>query len=182
MHEKADDPYLVESRGDLLISRAVPLVSHALGLIGVADVVEFVRTKDAAGSVPLYGREGRWKLYPVEYKVGKPKIDERDTVQLCAQAMCLEETFGTDIPQGFMYYGTPRRRTEVFFNDELRNKIIELAESMHRLYGAKHVPEAKKTASCKSCSLNNDCLPGVYKSVSGYVSSFIDSLSEENEI
>jgi CRISPR-associated exonuclease Cas4 len=97
LHERADDPFFVEARGVSLISRSVPLLSRRLGLYGIADVVEF--HKDDCKGISFAGREGLWKPYPVEYKRGQPKKDDFDIVQLCAQAMCLEEMLGVCVPR-----------------------------------------------------------------------------------
>ena len=107
VHERVDDPFFNESRGDIMVSRSVPLVSYGLGLYGVADVIEYVRSKNG---VPIPGHEGLWTMNPVEYKRGKPKIDERDEVQLCAQAICLEEMFDLRLEGADFYYNEIRRR------------------------------------------------------------------------
>ena len=82
IHDRVDDPFIIETRGDIVIARAVPIISNKLGLYGVADVVEFI--KDEVSGITLSERKGLWKPIPVEYKRGKPKIDIRDEVQLCA--------------------------------------------------------------------------------------------------
>lgn len=179
MHEKADDPYERESRRDLLISRAVPLVSHSLGFFGIADVIEFIRVNDGGVSIPE--RSGIWLPYPVEYKVGKPKIDDCDTVQLCAQGICLEEDYGIFIQKGYMYYGTPRRRMEVEFNGDLRDRTASLAETIHAVYEQKTIPSAKKTSKCRSCSLRDECMPGVFRSAKDYLRTYIETMSSDCE-
>jgi CRISPR-associated exonuclease Cas4 len=85
LHDNAHDPYLSEKRKNLIITRAMPIVSYSLGLIGEADVVEFRATGRAEEGVELKGKEGKWVLMPIEYKRGKPKIEEHDRVQLCAR-------------------------------------------------------------------------------------------------
>ena len=139
MHRNADDPFFTESRGDVLISRSVPLVSHTLKVYGVADVVEYHRS-DAGVTIP--GREGYWTVVPVEYKAGRTKPDDRDEVQLCTQAICLEEMYRTQIERGYLYYGKTRRRTEVLFDDELRRRVAELVAGMYALYDAGITPPA----------------------------------------
>jgi CRISPR-associated exonuclease Cas4 len=156
MHERADDPFFSESRGDLLVTRSLPLVSRSLGLYGVADVVEFVR--DEAG-ISLERRKGRWRPHPVEYKYGQPKIDERDMVQLCAQGICLEEMFGVRITAGDLFYGRTRRRQPVEFGEGLREQVRQLAAGMHELFERGITPPAEYRAACKSCSLVEICLP-----------------------
>ena len=158
MHRNADDPFFTESRGDLLISRSVPLVSHALKIYGVADVVEYHRS-DSGVVIP--GREGHWTVVPVEYKAGKRKPDDRDEVQLCAQAICLEEMYRTRIEYGYLYYGKTRRRTEVALDDELRNRVAELVAGMYALYDAGTTPPAVLLPHCKNCSLIDLCMPAI---------------------
>ena len=96
--------------------------------------------------------------HPVEYKVGKPKPDERDIVQLCAQAMCLEEMHGIAIPSGEMYYGKTRHRLEVVFDNDLRMKVTELCRQMHEVYEAGTTPPPL-SRNCKLCSLMDVCMP-----------------------
>lgn len=119
----------------------------------------------------LKGREGLWQPYPVEYKRGKPKEGTEDTLQLCGQAMCLEEMLCCEIPRGALYYGEPRRRTEVDFTPELRQEVRALLEEMHALYARGSTPKVKPTKGCNACSLKGLCLPKLMrsKSVSAYL-------------
>jgi CRISPR-associated exonuclease Cas4 len=103
--------------------------------------------------------EFRPEPYPVEYKRGKSKPNDCDTVQLCAQALCLEEMLGTSIERGAIFYGNPRRRLEIDFNPELRARTEELAAIMHRLYRNLETPAAVPGPYCRSCSLVDVCLP-----------------------
>jgi CRISPR-associated exonuclease Cas4 len=160
MHERADDPFFIESRGAVLISRAVPLLSRQLGLYGKADIVEFHKTGSGeAKGVPIPGREGLWMPYPVEYKYGQPKGDDRDIVQLGAQAFCLEEMLKVSIEAGALFYGKTRRRQTVVFDDELRRRVMELAVRMHEMFQKGITPSAQYKAVCDSCSLLEVCLP-----------------------
>ena len=120
LHTRAHNEQLRESRGDLLIVRGLRVQSLTLGLSGQCDVVEFQR--DEAG-VPLAGKPGLWLPYPVEYKRGTPKQDGCDTLQLCAQAMCLEEMLCCKVPSGALFYGEPRRRLHVAFTQDLREEV-----------------------------------------------------------
>ena len=101
MHERAHDEFSREKRGSMLIVRGLGIHSRNLGLSGKCDVVEFHRSSEG---VPLAGEEGLWLPTPVEYKHGKAKRHDADRLQLCAQAMCLEEMLGADVPIGFLYY------------------------------------------------------------------------------
>ena len=104
MHENAHDGSFTESRGDLVITRDMRVFSRTLGVSGACDVLEFRRGETG---IPLKGREGLWQPYPVEYKRGKPKEGTEDTLQLCGQAMCLEEMLCCEIPCGALYYREP---------------------------------------------------------------------------
>ena len=161
LHERAHNEQLQERRGDLLTVRGLRVQSLTLGLSGVCDVVEF--RQDARG-VPLSGKEGQWLPYPVEYKRGVPKQDGCDELQLCAQAMCLEEMLCCEIPEGALYYGEPRRRLRVSLTKELREEVRSDAAQMHALYRRGHTPRARRTKSCNACSLKELCLPGLQKS------------------
>ena len=156
LHDRVDNPLLKDSDKKLVVWRSVKLVSYRLGLTGRADVVEF--SKSSKG-IKLPGKTGNWSPCPVEYKRGKPKTDERDEVQLCAQAICLEEMFGTNIHSGALFYGETRRRTIVPFTDALRQMVFDYSREMHRLFkqGITPVPDYKP--HCRSCSLIDICLP-----------------------
>ncbi len=168
LHERVDDPFFTEARGTVLVTRSLPIISRRLGLYGVADVVEFYRSDEG---VRLRGRNGLWRPHPVEYKYGEPKIDERDMVQLCAQAFCLEEMFNTSIAQGDIFYGRVRRRQKVEFDEALRQRVIELSREMHRLFEEGITPLPEQTKACRSCSLVEICLPhtGKRRSVRRYL-------------
>lgn len=161
LHERAHNEQLQERRGDLLAVRGLRVQSLTLGLSGICDVVEF--RQDARG-VPLSGKEGQWLPYPVEYKRGVPKQDGCDELQLCAQAMCLEEMLCCEIPEGALYYGEPRRRLRVSLTKELREEVHSDAAQMHALYRRGHTPRVRRTKSCNACSLKELCLPGLQKS------------------
>jgi CRISPR-associated exonuclease Cas4 len=169
MHERADDPFFTETRGRVIVTRSLPLVSYRLGLYGIADVVEFYR--DDENGVALQGRRGKWGPHPVEYKYGKPKPDDRDAVQLCAQGICLEELFGMTLEAGDLYYGRIRRREAVEFDQTLRDRVAELAKEMHQAFAAGVTPPANETPACKNCSLLEMCLPklGAKRSVRRYL-------------
>lgn len=174
LHERADDPYYTEARGAVLTTRSLPLVSYQLGLYGVADVVEF---HQCDVGVQLKGRPGKWKPNPVEYKYGEPKSDDRDMVQLCAQAICLEEMLNTEINEGDMFYGRTRRRHHVIFDSSLRNRVSELASEMHQLFEQRITPLPEKRQACKRCSLVEICLPHINRGRS--VRSYLESVMHE---
>lgn len=156
LHEKAHDSATREKRGNLIVTRDMWIHSANLGISGSCDVVEF--HKGAVG-IPLPGQDGLWQPYPVEYKRGTPKVTEMDRLQLCSQAMCLEEMLCCDIPEGAVFYGEIRRREVVDLDEELRSRVRELLMQMHDLYRRSHTPKVKFTKSCNACSLKELCLP-----------------------
>lgn len=174
MHERAHDGSLRESRGDTIITRSLRVYSLTLGLSGQCDVVEFKRS---AQGVPLHGHDGLWLPYPVEYKRGNPKDDGCDELQLCAQAMCLEEMLCCTVSSGALFYGEPRRRVSVKFTDSLRREVTEDAAEMHKLYRAGHTPRVKPSKSCNACSLKELCLPQLSRT--GTVSAYLRENMED---
>ena len=137
-----------ESRGKIRIERGLNLRSFGLGLIGKADVVEFHLNADGS-STP----------FPVEYKRGKPKPDDCDKVQLCAQALCLEEMLKVSVLKGALFYGKTLHRLEVDFDESLRKDTFALSEKLHELILKKATPVGEYEEKCDRCSLLNLCLP-----------------------
>jgi CRISPR-associated exonuclease Cas4 len=169
LHEKTHESE-AENRPNIRIVRGLRLCSYRLGLTGQADVVEFHKTDDG---VQLDEAKGLWKPVPVEYKRGKPKIDICDEVQICAQAMCLEEMLNTNISDGFIFYGQPRRRYEVSFDSLLREKTESIVGKLHQFIADRITPRAKYQKKCDSCSLFEICMPeitGIEKDVEYYLS------------
>lgn len=128
---------------------ALPLASRRLSLSGTADLVEF-RTEGEGGETPL----------PVEFKRGKPKAHRADEVQLCAQALCLEEMTGRPVPEGALFYGETKRRVAVAFDAELRALTEDTATALRRVFetGATPPPTPLK-GRCRACSLVELCRP-----------------------
>lgn len=147
MHERVHDEGR-ESRGHIRTECGVPLRSLRLGLIGKADVVEFHRQTD-----------GSWLPFPVEYKRGKPKADDCDRVQLCAQAICLEEMLSVMIPEGALFYGQTRHRLHVAFDETLRRETAKVAHHAYKLIASGLTPPPIFEKRCESCSLMAECLP-----------------------
>ncbi len=173
MHERAHDASFRERRGNVISMRGVSVSSPTLGVSGKCDVLEF--RADPRG-VPLPGLEGSWLPYPVEYKRGSSKEGPADRLQLCCQAMCLEEMLCCDIPEGALYYGEPRRREVVPFIPELRQMVRESLEEMHGLYRRGYTPKAKPSRACSACSLKSLCLPRLMKtrSAADYLASALE--------
>ncbi len=166
MHEKAHDGP-DELKAGVRTVRGLAVKSEALGLSGQCDVVEFA----ADGSV-----------LTVEYKRGKPKAHRADDVQLCAQALCLEEMLGAAIPEGRLFYGQTRRRTDVVFDDELRSLTKEMAQRLHELIASRETPPAVYEARrCDACSLIELCMPQAMrfqKGAGAWFSRQMEGLSE----
>jgi len=160
MHKKAHEEGSFEKRGDLLIVRGLRISSKELGVSGQCDVVEFHQDKNG---VDLFGYDGKWKLVPIEYKRGMPKENNADELQLCAQAICLEEMFQTGIAEGYLYYGENRRRTHVEFTDGLRTEVWKMTKEMHDLFRRGYTPNVKPGKQCKACSLEDLCVPKLQK-------------------
>lgn len=155
LHERVD-AVEQESRVDVLVCRGVVIWSKRLGLSGRADVVEFHR---AADGVALPERAGLWLPFPVEYKRGRPKAGACDEVQLCAQAMCLEERFGVRIEEGALFYGRTRHREAVAFSAPLRERTERLSVRMHEMYRLGETPAPVYSERCEKCSLRERCMP-----------------------
>lgn len=143
VHERAHEPERETVAGTRL-ERALPLFSETLGLTGKADVVEFL-----ADGTP----------YPVEYKAGARKAREADDVQLCAQAMCLEEMLGVSVPEGSLYYDRSRRRRVVAFTERLRGTVRDTVQAVRALYEQDTLPEPPADERCRACSLIDACMP-----------------------
>jgi CRISPR-associated exonuclease Cas4 len=142
LHERADE-IGYETVGNARLVRALPLFSLRYGLSGKADVVE-IRRKE---------------IVPVEYKKGKRRKFENDEIQLCAQALCLEEMFQTRISRGFIYHAASKKRREVLIDEDLRNLTLETLEKVRQLLADGNVPPAELKPRCEGCSLYNVCLP-----------------------
>ncbi len=147
MHEKVHGQDR-ESRGSVRIEYGLPLRSLKLGLIGKADVVEFHRLD-----------KDMWQPFPVEYKRGKPKVDHCDLIQLCAQAMCLEEMLSVPVLKGAIFYGRTRRRLDVTLNESLRRETEVVAKQVRELIASGLTPPPVYEKRCESCSLMSECLP-----------------------
>ena len=146
MHDKVDTANR-EARGNVQIDYGTPLRSFKLGLIGKADVVEF------------HKQDSRWIPFPVEYKRGKPKRDNCDRVQLCAQAICLEEMLDVEIMAGALFYGQTRHREDVVFDKALRAETEDTAKKVHELIASGITPKPEYSKKCELCSLLELCLP-----------------------
>ena len=177
MHERAHNPFLTEKRGSLIVVRDMPVSSRRLGVVGKCDVVEFSR--DDADGISLFGWDGQWLPCPIEYKRGQPKVTDIDRLQLCAQAMCLEEMLlCPPIEEAYLYYGETKRREAVCLGSELRERVQSMFEEMRGYYSRLYTPRVKPTKACANCSLKDICLPKLPQE--GQVAVYIkNALSED---
>jgi CRISPR-associated exonuclease Cas4 len=169
MHERVDDGKTFYRSG-VRVTRSAALRSAMLGVSGVADVVEWHKLK------------GQEEPFPVEYKRGKPKKNDADKIQLCAQAICLEEMLTLQIPAGALFYGQTKHRLDVVFTDALRESTILAAEGVHNLFRNGVTPPPEPGPKCKLCSLREECMPEVIaheKSAKMYLQKLLQTLSEE---
>lgn len=160
VHEKCHNEKLVEKRKDLLICRGMRVFSRKLNVSGQCDVVEF---KQCASGAILFGRKGLWQPYPIEYKLGKPKKDISDILQLCTQAICLEEMLCCTISEGYLFYDEIHRREKVEITNDLRQKVVEMFAEMNDYFNRGYTPKAKYSKKCRNCSLKDLCLPKISK-------------------
>ncbi len=179
-HDRVDRPEH-ETRDGIRYEYAVLLRSLRLGLIGKADVVEFhlhPAGEDLKSDISnLRSPDKTLRVFPVEHKRGRPKPTHCDWVQLCAQALCLEETLGMEIGEGAIFYGLPRRRQAVEFTPELRAETEQTAAVLHKLIASGKTPPAEYAEKkCAACSLLETCMPKKHRNVSDYLK---EALREE---
>jgi len=160
LHENAHDSSKIEKRGDKIIFRGLRVKSEQLGVSGECDVVEFHKSKYG---VHLNSYDDLWIPYPIEYKNGEPKENKADLLQLCCQAMCLEEMLLCSINEGSIFYGKTKKRYKVEFTNELRKSVKDTILEMHKYMKNGYTPKARRTKSCNACSLVNVCLPMLEK-------------------
>lgn len=177
MRTGSHDGMLSESRGDLIISRGMPVFSRTLGASGECDVVEFKKSKNG---IELNGKEGFYDVFPVEYKRGAPKQSDEDIMQLAAQAICLEEMLVCEIHYGALFYGETKRRFKVEITNEIKQNVRDMFEEMHKYMSSGYIPKVKPNKSCNACSLKNLCMPKLYK-LSGVSDYLKQNLGEQKE-
>lgn len=159
LHQRVNQPDQ-QKRGAIRTAWALRMANEELGIEGVADVVEYHKQADGV-EIP----------YPIEYKRGKPKTHRADEVQLCAQALCLEEMHGVAVPDGALFYGEVRRRTSVVFDDELRDLTQQTIAACRIIIQTNITPKAiYKSKKCSACSLIDQCHPkGFHKSAAAWL-------------
>ena len=140
------------TRSSIRVASGLRLVSHRLRLTGVADLVEFRQSGPSGAGVP----------YPVEYKHGRRKRWDNDEVQLCAQALCLEEMLGVSVPKGAIYHTTSKARREVEFTTILRAKTEAAVSRLHALLASRRIPAPELKPRCRGCSIRSVCVPEAF--------------------
>ncbi len=174
IHERVHSG-LTESRSDSIILRNVDLVSYEIGLIGKSDYIEL--TRDING-YELPWLDGKWIICPVEYKHGVVRNEYEYELQVCAQAMCLEQMCNCRIEFGYIYYEGDHRRFKVIFDDKRRRKVKQIAQELHIMQKNLLTPTANKTKRCKGCSMKDVCLPGKLKNPSSYIENMLGEAGE----
>lgn len=163
LHTNVDNPFYRQKNGDVITLRSVHVASKELGLYGITDAVELHPSDNIENSIlhPKYG--GYWLPFPVEYKRGKHKPDERDEVQLAAQVICLEEMYDIHIQFGALFYAEIQHRELINISEGLRNITRKCADEMHHIFTEGLIPDIEQKSHCARCSLNNLCLPELSK-------------------
>lgn len=176
LHQNVDNPTYRQKNGETITLRSVHIASHTLGLYGVTDAVELLPSESSIDSITHPRYPGFWKPYPVEYKRGHRKPDERDEVQLAAQVICLEEMYGIHIPEAALFYHETRHRETVRIDEHLRQLTYELSEAMHRTFERGITPKPEERGGCRNCSLFDICAPDLTKktSVAYYLKKTLD--------
>lgn len=159
LHKNVDNPFYRQKNGDTITLRSLHIASKRLGLYGITDAVELIPSDSPEDSITHNRYPGYWKPYPVEYKRGHSKPDERDEVQLAAQAMCLEEMYGINIPYGALYYDEVKHRETIAISDGLRKTTQQCAKQMHDIFKSGIMPKPVKASHCRNCSLKDICMP-----------------------
>ena len=159
LHKNVDNPFYRQKNGDTITLRSLHIASKRLGLYGITDAVELIPSDSPEDSITHNRYPGYWKPYPVEYKRGHSKPDERDEVQLAAQAMCLEEMYGINIPYGALYYDEVKHRETIAISDGLRRTTQQCAKQMHDIFKSGIMPKPVKASHCRNCSLKDICIP-----------------------
>jgi CRISPR-associated exonuclease Cas4 len=166
LHERAHSSD-IESRPGVLVRRTLALHSFRLGLSGQADVVEFLPCTTDQSGIAMPHRKGLWRPFPIEYKRSRDRHGgSAYQIQLCAQALCLEEMLDTPVDRGAVYDGRTRRRVEVTFTAALRSQVEQLAGRMHAICESRKTPPPVYEKKCEGCSMKPVCLPSIAARIS----------------
>lgn len=161
-HRKVDNPFIKEKRKDTFYSRSVPVYSDELDLYGIVDIIEFTKSEDDS-AVKVKGKRGKWKINPIEYKNGKKEKSNADALQLCSQAICLEEMFDTKIEFGEIFYNKIKRRFKVEFDNKLRSQVLNIIGLINESILKNEIIPIREEQNCNLCSIRDNCLPFAYR-------------------
>ena len=176
MHERAHDSNIRSTRNGMIELRSLRIKSRELKIAGCCDVVELIPDSNGISFPHI---EGKYRVRPVEYKLGKPKRDDSDVLQLAAECMCLEEMLACTITEGAIFYGSIKRRETVEITSVLRENVKKTLKEMHSYINKKYTPVVKTGKKCRSCSLSSICLPEILEREK--VSIYISRHLSENE-
>ena len=176
LHQNVDNPAYRQKNGDVITLRSVHIASHTLGLYGITDAIELLPSEEQQNAITHPRYPGYWKPYPIEYKRGHRKPDERDEVQLAAQVICLEEMYGIHILEAALFYHETRHREKVTIDDNLRRLTYELSQAMHATFESGITPLPREGRCCRNCSLVDKCAPelSAKSSVSHYIKKMLN--------
>ncbi len=175
-HDHVHTP-AADHKSDCIVVTDMPVFSGKMLLFGKCDAVEMY--EDENGCVISFLDNKKFIPYPIEYKHGVLRNETEYELQLCAQAMCIEEMFDCHIDKGAVFYITSHRRREVFFDEEKRKAVYETVKQLRSLLNSQTVPQAEYSSKCKKCSLNNLCMPNLEKSAKKYITMIHGSFKEE---
>lgn len=160
LHQKVNKPDLKEKRKNIIIDRAMPVISHKYGIYGVLDAVEFEKNKTG---VKLKNQKGKfnYKINTIEYKKGKPQDDNSDLIQVIGQVVCLEEMFETEIDKAYIFYKSIHRRMEYEIGVKERKLLEDTLKEIRYYLEKEEIPDFEYSRSCESCSIKEICMPKV---------------------
>jgi CRISPR-associated exonuclease Cas4 len=166
----------IERRGELIKLYEYEVNSQTLGISGKCDCIEVTRN-DNGCKIPAC--DFSVSLYPIEYKHGTVREEPEYMIQLCAEAMCLEEMYNTSIPKADLYYISSHKRQTVILNDGLRQQVREIACTLRNIREQLTVPAAQYSTKCKRCSLREYCMPQTKQSARRYCEELLREVMED---
>lgn len=178
VHERVDQ-LRRESRVQTVYASGLPLVSERYGLVGRADLVEYQQRSDASLSLP--GKAGFWTPIPVDYKRGRQRVSAEYALQVCGQALCLEEMLGVPVRDGAIYYAASHKRVSFPIDDTLRSQTLRAVDGLRSMLRSQTTPTPSKGPRCKGCSLSDLCMPGLARarSAEGYLKAVVEQALKE---
>ena len=178
LHERVDELGR-ESRVTVIVSHGVGIRSLQYGITGILDVVEFQSVSAESPGCPLADKQGNWLPYPIEYKRGTVTRGFGDDVQLCAQALCLEEMLGCAVANGAIFYKATKKRREIRFTHHLREQTVEAIAGTRKLLETGSTPPAEYGKKCETCSMIDLCQPkalGGSSTAGSYLAQYVKGL------